>query len=374
MLCNLKLSSAVPPASRFSSFRGAVSTMAAAMGKGSVVAIGLCLLVVMASLAIETEAATCNLYSLMPCLSAVEGARPRAPSASCCKVVKTVDKNCLCAQLKSGSYPKQMVENALLLPKKCGRTNLAGFRCGGKWNFCSCAWIQQITAVTRMHHHLAWKCLEINCIRVLNFSIFSASCRRWPMELASLKQFTAVFDLRSCFCVQRTPFRTEQNPNASQNKITAQEQQWNNGPAARKQASKPKKKKNLASSDCCKRCSHKRFTSSDSILAAKSCTMLVLPGMSFCRRSRRSWSNKLRRLLSPHETVHPWQAAGTRVLHASLVECHVWMLGCLHMFAVLHEQLCWIICVLLQGTSVQYYENSLDLYARKRTMYRSTTA
>jgi hypothetical protein len=102
--------------------------------------------------------------------------------------------------------------------------------------------------------------------------------------------------------------------------------------------------------------------------------MLVLPGMSFCRRSRRSWSNKLRRLLSPHETVHPWQAAGTRVLHASLVECHVWMLGCLHMFAVLHEQLCWIICVLLQGTSVQYYENSLDLYARKRTMYRSTTA
>jgi hypothetical protein len=47
-------------------------------------------------------------------------------------VVKTVDKNCLCAQLKSGSYPKQMVENALLLPKKCGRTNLAGFRCGGE--------------------------------------------------------------------------------------------------------------------------------------------------------------------------------------------------------------------------------------------------
>ncbi|KAH9553159.1 hypothetical protein CY35_09G104400 [Sphagnum magellanicum] len=104
--------------------------MAAAMGKGSVVAIGLCLLVVMASLATETEAATCNLYSLMPCLSAVEGARPPAPSSSCCKVVKTVDKNCLCAQLKSGSYPKQMVENALLLPKKCGRTNLAGFRCG----------------------------------------------------------------------------------------------------------------------------------------------------------------------------------------------------------------------------------------------------
>jgi hypothetical protein len=45
------------------------------------------------------------------------------------------------------------------------------------------------------------------------------------MELASLKQFTAVIDLRSCFYVQRTPFRIEQNPNVSQNKITAQELQ-----------------------------------------------------------------------------------------------------------------------------------------------------
>jgi len=34
-----------------------------------------------------------------------------------------------------------------------------------------------------------------------------------------VKQFTAVFDLKSCFCVQRTPFRIEQNPNAAQNKL-----------------------------------------------------------------------------------------------------------------------------------------------------------
>jgi hypothetical protein len=33
-----------------------------------------------------------------------------------------------------------------------------------------------------------------------------------------VKQFTAVFDLKSCFCVQRTPFRIEQNPNAAQNR------------------------------------------------------------------------------------------------------------------------------------------------------------
>jgi hypothetical protein len=126
--------------------------------------------------------------------------------------------------------------------------------------------------------------------------------------------------------VQRTPFRIEQNPNASQSKITAQELQWNNGPAARKQASEPKKK-DLASSDCCKRCSQKRFTSSDSILAAKSCTMLVLPGMSFCRRPRRSWSNKLRRLLSPYETVDPWcklQELVYYALHLLNVMC-----GCL---------------------------------------------
>jgi hypothetical protein len=95
---------------------------------------------------------------------------------------------------------------------------------------------------------LAWESLEINCIRVLNVSILSASCRGWPMELASLKQLTAVFDLRSCFCVQRTPFRIEQNPNGSQNKITAQELQWNNGPAARKEASNCQKKKTLLQS------------------------------------------------------------------------------------------------------------------------------
>jgi len=101
-------------------------------GKG-VVALGLCLLVMMAMAADQANAATCNLASLMPCLSAVEGAHPRAPSASCCRVVQTVDKKCLCAQLKSGTYPQQMIENALLLPKKCKPTNLAGFRCGGEY-------------------------------------------------------------------------------------------------------------------------------------------------------------------------------------------------------------------------------------------------
>jgi hypothetical protein len=110
------------------------------------------------------------------------------------------------------------------------------------------------------------------------------------MELASLKQFTAVFDLRSCFCVQRTPFRIEQNPNAAQNKsllklgAAVKQQSGSNLQAGKKK----KKKKGFASSDCCRLWSHKRFTSSDRILAAKSTCMLIVPGISFYRRARRS--------------------------------------------------------------------------------------
>ncbi len=133
-------------------------------------------------------------------------------------------------------------------PRSAAVPTWPGFDAAASEIFCFCAWIQQTTAGTRIISILAWESLEINCIRVLNVSILSASCRGWPMELASLKQLTAVFDLRSCFCVQRTPFRIEQNPNGSQNKITAQELQWNNGPAARKEASNCQKKKTLLQS------------------------------------------------------------------------------------------------------------------------------
>jgi hypothetical protein len=40
--------------------------MAGIMGRKDIVAFGLCVVVVMASLAAETDAATCNLDSLMP--------------------------------------------------------------------------------------------------------------------------------------------------------------------------------------------------------------------------------------------------------------------------------------------------------------------
>jgi hypothetical protein len=50
-------------------------------------------------------------------------------------VVKSVDKNCMCHQLKSSSFPTLMVTNGLQLPKKCGRTDLQGFRCGREYQF-----------------------------------------------------------------------------------------------------------------------------------------------------------------------------------------------------------------------------------------------
>jgi len=36
----------------------------------------------------------------------------------------------MCRQLKAGSFPAQMVSNALRLPEKCGRSDLRGFKCG----------------------------------------------------------------------------------------------------------------------------------------------------------------------------------------------------------------------------------------------------
>ena len=87
-------------------------------------------LVVMALVAESSAAGVCNPNALYPCLGAIRGARPAWPSRQCCNVVKSVDKTCMCNQLKSASFPAQMVSNGLRLPKKCGRTDLRGFRCG----------------------------------------------------------------------------------------------------------------------------------------------------------------------------------------------------------------------------------------------------
>jgi hypothetical protein len=87
----------------------------------------------------------------------------------------------------------------------------------------------------------------------------------------------------------------------------------------------------------------KRCTSSDSILAAESCTMLVLPGMSFCRGSRRSWSNKLRRFLSPHETVDPLCKLQELVYYTCWMSCvDAWLFAhvCCVTGAALLDHLC----------------------------------
>jgi hypothetical protein len=78
----------------------------------------------------SSAAGVCNPDALYPCLRAIQGAHPPAPSWQCCEVVKSVDKKCMCTQLKSASFPAQMVHNGLQLPNKCGRTDLRGFHCG----------------------------------------------------------------------------------------------------------------------------------------------------------------------------------------------------------------------------------------------------
>jgi len=99
--------------------------------KGNIALVGMCVVVVMVAMAAECSAAgVCNANALYPCLRAIQGARPPAPSKQCCNVVRSVDKKCMCNQLKASSFPAQMVTNGLQLPKKCGRTDLRGFKCG----------------------------------------------------------------------------------------------------------------------------------------------------------------------------------------------------------------------------------------------------
>jgi hypothetical protein len=109
----------------------------------SMMAVVVVVVVVMMAMVTESSAAgVCNPNALYPCMSAIEGAHPPAPSRQCCNVVKSVDKNCMCNQLKSASFPAQMVTNGLHLPNKCGRTDLRGFRCGRKSCFppiCPCS-------------------------------------------------------------------------------------------------------------------------------------------------------------------------------------------------------------------------------------------
>jgi hypothetical protein len=91
---------------------------------GAALAVSIGLLVVLAMAAESGAARVCNPDALYPCLPAIRGARPPAPSRQCCSVVKSVDKTCMCNQLKALSFPSQMVHNGLQLPNKCGCTDL----------------------------------------------------------------------------------------------------------------------------------------------------------------------------------------------------------------------------------------------------------
>jgi hypothetical protein len=96
-------------------------------------ALGICMLVVMAMVADSSAAGVCNTNALYPCLNAIQGSHPPAPTRQCCNVVRSADKNCMCNQLKASSFPAHMVQNGLQLPKKCGRTDLRGFKCGREY-------------------------------------------------------------------------------------------------------------------------------------------------------------------------------------------------------------------------------------------------
>ena len=108
-------------------------------GLKHIAAASFCVLVVLLAMVTESASAAgvCNPNTLLPCLSAIEGARPPPPSARCCNVVRAADKTCMCNQLKSSSFPAQMVQNGLQLPKKCGRGDLRGFKCGREF-FSAC--------------------------------------------------------------------------------------------------------------------------------------------------------------------------------------------------------------------------------------------
>ena len=102
-----------------------------AMAGSKPIAAALVMVGLVVAMAMVAEAGgVCDPNALYPCLPAIHGAHPPAPSRQCCRVVQTVDKTCMCNQLKSSSFPAQMVHNGLQLPNKCGRTDLRGFRCG----------------------------------------------------------------------------------------------------------------------------------------------------------------------------------------------------------------------------------------------------
>lgn len=119
-----------PPVNASGPAAAMAMAVAVAGSKWRFAAVSVCLLVVMAMVAESSAAGVCDPNALYPCLRAIQGARPPPPSAQCCMVVRRANKNCMCAQLRSSSFPAQMVNNGLRLPKKCGRTDLGGFRCG----------------------------------------------------------------------------------------------------------------------------------------------------------------------------------------------------------------------------------------------------
>ncbi|KAJ7551694.1 hypothetical protein O6H91_06G025000 [Diphasiastrum complanatum] len=68
---------------------------------------------------------------LLPCLPAVLGAHPFAPTSSCCTAVRSVDSRCVCSSAYGRLIQGLNTKVAAGLPKKCGRVVPKNYVCNG---------------------------------------------------------------------------------------------------------------------------------------------------------------------------------------------------------------------------------------------------
>ncbi|KAG0595051.1 hypothetical protein M758_UG134800 [Ceratodon purpureus] len=93
------------------------------MKRAVVMIFTLCMVVVLMA---DDAQAACSLNDMAPCLDAVtSGAAPTEP---CCLKVAAVDVVCFCNLVATGNYPQSYVNNAVVVPAKCGGSAYAHFK------------------------------------------------------------------------------------------------------------------------------------------------------------------------------------------------------------------------------------------------------
>ncbi|OAE25575.1 hypothetical protein AXG93_3444s1100 [Marchantia polymorpha subsp. ruderalis] len=79
----------------------------------------------------EVGAAPCgDMMRLLPCLAAITGSKPPAPTSQCCKIVVTLSEVCICALLSVPTTGFDInVPVAMTLPTLCQKPLPKGFSC-----------------------------------------------------------------------------------------------------------------------------------------------------------------------------------------------------------------------------------------------------